>query len=110
MKKVSLARASRPLAQYASELRNDIVVVTKGQRAVAALVPLRNVDRESLALSAHPEFMKLVKRARAECAAGKTVSFEEMRARVRRMRSPNKRLQPARPTPRTHRARRRARG
>ena len=86
MKKVTLAQASRPLAQYASELKDEIVVVTEGKRAVAALVPLKNVDRESLALSTHPEFMKLVKRARAEFAAGRTVSLQEMRARARRLR------------------------
>jgi antitoxin (DNA-binding transcriptional repressor) of toxin-antitoxin stability system len=82
MKKLSLAQASRSLAKYAAELKNDIVVVTKGRRAVAALVPLKNVDRESLALSTHPEFLALVKKARAEIAASRTVSLEEMRGRV----------------------------
>jgi len=82
MRKLSLAQASQSLAKYAAELKNDIVVVTKGRRAVAALVPLKNVDRESLALSTHPEFHALVKKARAEIAAGRTLSLEEMRARV----------------------------
>ena len=96
MRKMTLAQASRPLAQYASELKNEIVVVTQGRRAVAALVPLKNVDRESLALSTHPEFMKLVKRARAEFRAGRTVSLEEMQTRLTQSRSPNRRLrQPA---------------
>src|SRR5437667_239185 len=40
-----------------------------------------------LALSTHPEFMKLVKSARAEFRAGRTVSLEEMRARLGRGRS-----------------------
>jgi hypothetical protein len=31
--------------------------------AVAALVPLKNVGRESLALSQHPEFLGLIGRA-----------------------------------------------
>ena len=96
MRKMTLAQASRPLAQYASELKNEIVVVTQGRRAVAALVPLKNVDRESLALSTHPEFMKLVKRARAEFRARRTVSLEEMQTRLTQSRSPNRRLgQPA---------------
>ena len=95
MKKVTLAEASRPLAQYASELKDDIVVVTQGRRPVAALVPLKNVDRESLALSTHPAFMNLMRRARAEFVAGRTVSLEGMRARVQRMRPPKRRLPPA---------------
>lgn len=82
MKRVSLAQASRPLAKFATELTDEIVVVTKGRRAVAALVPLANVDRESLALSTHPEFLDLVAKARSEIAAGRTVSLEEMRKRV----------------------------
>ncbi len=82
MRKLSLTQASEPLAKYAVELENDIVVVTKGKRAVAALVPLKNVSRESLALSTHPEFLALVKKARAEIRAGRSLSLDEMRARV----------------------------
>ena len=97
MKKVSVGQAPRSLGQYAAELEDEIVVVTKGSRAVAALVPLKNVDRESLALSTHPEFLKLIKRARAEVAAGKTLSLDEMRRRVLPRTPANKRLQPTAP-------------
>ena len=94
MRKVSLAQASRPLAEYASELNGDIVVVTKGNRPLAALVPLRNVDGESLVLSSHPEFLKLMTRARREIATGKSLSLQDMRDRVLGRRShPKKRLQ-----------------
>jgi hypothetical protein len=94
MRKLSLAQASQSLAKYAAELKNDIVVVTQGRRALAALVPLKNVDRESLALSTHPAFLALVKKARAEIAAGRTLSLEEMRARVLpRRKASNPRLQ-----------------
>jgi len=95
MKKVSVGQASRSLGEYATELEDEIVVVTKGSRAVAALVPLKNVDRESLALSTHPEFLSLVKRARAEIAAGRTLSFDEMRRRVVSRAPANKRQPPA---------------
>lgn len=57
MKKVTLTKASRPLAQYATELADEILVVMDGNRPLAGLVPLKNIDRESLALSTHPEFM-----------------------------------------------------
>jgi hypothetical protein len=94
MKKLPLAQASQSLAKYAAELKNDIVIVTKGKRAVAALVPLKNVDRESLALSTHPEFLGIVKKARAEVSAGRTLTLERMKARVLyRKRSSNSRLQ-----------------
>lgn len=95
MKKIKLSRASRSLAEYATELADDIVVVTDGNRPLAALVPLRSIDREALALSMHPEFMKLIKGSRREFALGKVVSLDEMRSRVHRMRSPNTALQPS---------------
>ena len=40
MKKVSLANASKSVAQYAAE-SEEIVLVTKGNRALAALVSLK---------------------------------------------------------------------
>lgn len=43
--KVSLAFG---LAEYVADLGNDTVVLTEGTRAVAALIPLKNVDRESM--------------------------------------------------------------
>jgi hypothetical protein len=102
MKTVSVNMASDSLGKYATSLKREIVLVTRGRRAVAALVPLKNVDQESLALSMHPEFLALVKKARAELAAGRSLSLAEIRARVLPpARSPNPRLQ------RTARVRRR---
>jgi hypothetical protein len=49
------ARAGVPsVGGVCPELKDEIVVVTTGRRAVAALVPLKNVERETLTLSAHP--------------------------------------------------------
>ena len=80
MRTLALSTASRSLAEYASELDDEVVLLTKGNRPIAAIVPLRNVDRETLALSTHPGFLALIERARREVAAGKTLSFEQMRA------------------------------
>ena len=102
MRTVLVVNASDSLGKYAKALKREIVVVTRGKRALAALVPLRNVDRESLALSMHPEFLALVKKARAELAAGRSLSLAEIRKRVLPTdETPNSRLQ------RTGRARRR---
>ena len=56
--------------------------------------PLRNVDRESLALSQHPEFLGLIAQSRADIAAGRTISLSDMKQRVVAKPSPNKRSQP----------------
>lgn len=94
MKRINLSSADRPLAEYAADLGDEIVLLTKRNRAVAAIVPLKNVDRESLALSHHPEFLELIAQSRAEFAAGRKLSLDEMRRSVLPKRSPNRRMQP----------------
>ena len=96
MKTIPLSKASRPLAEYARELNDDILVLTDAKRPVAAIVPLRAVDRESLGLSAHPEFLELIERSRAQFAAGKTLSLDEMKEAVLPKRKAHHRLQPPR--------------
>ncbi|MBI2207019.1 MAG: hypothetical protein HYU41_24560 [Candidatus Rokubacteria bacterium] len=94
VKKLRLSSAVRPLAEYVADFRGDTVVLTEGNRAVAALIPLRNVDRESLTSSRHPEFLELIARSRAEFAAGRSISLGKMKRRVLPKRSPNERIQP----------------
>ena len=117
MKTLALTKASRPLAEYANELDDEVLVLTEHNRAVAAIVPLRNVDQESLALSTHPGFLALIDRSRREVAAGKTRSLEEMRAAFASHESAPKKAAPkqggrtkasTRPRPRSRSARREA--
>jgi hypothetical protein len=72
-------------------LGNEIVVLIEGDCAVAAIVPLRNVDRESLVLSQHPEFLEIIARSRAEFAAGRTMTLEQMKRAVSAGRTSTKR-------------------
>jgi antitoxin (DNA-binding transcriptional repressor) of toxin-antitoxin stability system len=94
VKKLRLSSAVRPLAEYVADLKNDTVVLTEGNRPVAALIPLKNVDRESLTLSQHPEFLELIARSRAEFDAGRAITLGEMKRRVLSKRSSNTRIQP----------------
>jgi len=100
MKTIQLSNAFRPLAEYARELKGEILVVRDPRGPVAAVVPLKAVDRESLALSAHPEFLDLIARSRAQFAAGQTLTLEEMKRAVLPRRKANKALQPAAHKPR----------
>lgn len=99
MKTIKLSNASRSLAEYARELNEDIMVLTDANGPVAAIVPLKSVDQESLALSAHPEFLALIARSRAQFAAGQTLSFDEMKKAVLPQRKANRRMQPPRQKP-----------
>jgi hypothetical protein len=86
MKTIEIEKESlKPLVEYTKELGEDLLVFTSNKQPVAAMVPLKNVDMESLALSYHPDFMEIIEKARAEVKAGKTLSLEEMKDEVRSM-------------------------
>lgn len=87
MKIIELSSARKSLAEYTADLGDEIVVVTKRRRPVAAIVPLKNVDRESIALSMHPDFLGIVTRSRAAIAAGKTLTLAQMRGKALKSRA-----------------------
>jgi len=74
--------SSKPISEYTKDLGEDLLVFTSNKQPVAAMVSLKNVDMESLALSYHPDFMEIIEKARAEVKAGKTLSLEEMKGEV----------------------------
>jgi PHD/YefM family antitoxin component YafN of YafNO toxin-antitoxin module len=79
MKTLDLGKASKPLADYAVNLGSESIVVTSKRKPVAALVPLKDIDRESLSLSLDPAFLKIIRRSRAEARQGKVSSLEQVK-------------------------------
>ena len=79
MKTLELRKASKALADYAANLGSESIVVTSNKKPVAALVSLKDVDRESLSLSLDPAFMKIIRRARAEVRRGEVCSLEQVK-------------------------------
>ena len=80
MKEIELSSAVRPLAEYANDLKKDeVLVVMKRRRPIAAVVGLRDLDRESVALSFHPKVRAIIEKSRADIAAGRTFSMDEVR-------------------------------
>jgi len=47
-------------------VEKEPVIVTEHGRPVAALMPIRNADRETVTLSTHPQFLAIF-RLKAEC-------------------------------------------
>jgi antitoxin (DNA-binding transcriptional repressor) of toxin-antitoxin stability system len=82
MKTIELSEASKPLSEYADAVDEEIIVLTSKKKPIAALVSLKHVDRESLALSTSPEFMAIIEAAREEFRAGKKLSLEAMKREV----------------------------
>jgi len=79
MKTIEVSEASRPLVEYADELGDDILVLTRDDQPVAAMVPLKDVDRDSWALSTSDIFLELIEKARSEIREGKKLSLEDMK-------------------------------
>ena len=96
MKTIKLSEASRSLAEYASELDDDIVLVTDRNRPIAAVVSLKNVDREVLSLSRSPGFLKIIEQSRRDFRAGRSRSLAEVRELFGLGEKANKRVQPPR--------------
>lgn len=82
MKTLELADATAPLADYTRGLRKEPVVVLRKGKPVAALMPIENADRETVALSTNPEFLALIERSRRRHKTEGGISSEEMRRRL----------------------------
>ena len=82
MKTVELSKASKPLSEYARDVQDEPIVVTEDDEPVAVLVSIRGADRESVALSTSPEFLRIIRAAREEVERGEVLSLEEMKREV----------------------------
>jgi prevent-host-death family protein len=91
MKTIEISEASRPLGEYARELSEDMIVVTSKQKPVAALVSLKHLDAESLALSTNAKFMEIIERSRAQFRSGQTWTLAQMKREFGRKASTKKR-------------------
>lgn len=78
MKAIKLPKEIESLLDVAEATDEEALVFTRKKRPVAALVSLRKVDRESLALSTNPQFLKIIADARKEVRAGKTILLEAL--------------------------------
>lgn len=76
MNAIKLPKEMARFLAVAETADEDTLVFVEKNRPVAALVSLRKVDRESLALSTNPVFARIIERARKEIRAGKTTSLE----------------------------------
>jgi prevent-host-death family protein len=82
MKKLELAKATAPLAEYAQEARKGPLILTSGGRPVAALLPVDNADSETVTLSTNPKFIALIERSRMRQKVEGGLSSKEMRRRL----------------------------
>jgi len=82
MKTVELMEATAPLSEYAQNIDQEPVILTLDGEPVAALISLEKIDLETIILSNHPEFLRLIERSRARQKAEGGISSENMRQRL----------------------------
>jgi len=85
MKTIDITKASKILSDYATQSDNEIVVLTLRNKPLAAIVSLKNIDRESLSLSTNPEFMKIIEKSRKDFKLGNKLSFSKMKKKIDNM-------------------------
>ena len=81
MKALELAEATAPLADYARELEEPVILTVEG-KPVAALMSIEGADWETVTLSTNPKFLALIEHSRARQRAEGGISSAEMRQRL----------------------------
>jgi antitoxin (DNA-binding transcriptional repressor) of toxin-antitoxin stability system len=82
MKKLAINKATASLAQYARELNGGPLVITDEGRPVAALVPVGDMDMESLAVGSNPKFLEIMERSRRREKNEGGISIDQVRQRL----------------------------
>jgi antitoxin (DNA-binding transcriptional repressor) of toxin-antitoxin stability system len=83
MKILEKSDATGSLAEYTADIEKEPVIVTSDGIPIAALVPIGNVDLETISLSTNAAFIALIERSRARHRAEGGISSDEMRRRMR---------------------------
>jgi len=78
---LDITKATRPLADYASQAERGPIVVTTHGRPILAVVAIENADLETISLSTNPQFMALIQRSRARQEREGGISSDEMKHR-----------------------------
>jgi prevent-host-death family protein len=79
MKSIELNQANDSLGQAVRSLAGEPIVVTEDGMPVAALVPIDELELESLSLGNNPRFLAIIDEARAQCRQGLGLSSEAVR-------------------------------
>lgn len=79
MKKIELTKATEALAEYVKNIEEEPVVIIHRGFALAALVPLGNMDYESIELANNPKFLAILEEARASYVRAGGVPGEEVK-------------------------------
>jgi antitoxin (DNA-binding transcriptional repressor) of toxin-antitoxin stability system len=79
LKKIELHEATESLAEYVKRIEEEPAIIVHKGVALAALIPLDNVDYETVELSTNAKFIEILERSRDRYQKEGGISSEEMR-------------------------------
>jgi prevent-host-death family protein len=82
VKKIEMSKASAPLSEYARKVQKEPVIVLKRGKPVAAVVPIRNADAETVSLSTNRQFLAIIERSQSRRKSEGGISPSELRRRL----------------------------
>lgn len=82
MREIELSDATGSVSDYARDVADEPLVLTKNGKPVAAVISMKGIDRESLSLSQNPKFLGILKRSAARHKREGGISPAEMRRRL----------------------------
>ena len=106
MRKIALSEAKDQLSKYLHDAEKEEIVILRHGKPAGVLIGFGSEDDWfDYRVETDPRFLARIEQARRSLQAGRGVRLEDLKAS-----RPNKRMQPARASARTHGGRRRARG
>lgn len=82
MKTIDIHEAQAPLADYASIVMTEPVLITSEGRPFMALIDVEDVDAETISLSLNPKFREILEHSRFRQVQEGGLSPAEMRRRL----------------------------
>ncbi|MBI2171492.1 MAG: type II toxin-antitoxin system Phd/YefM family antitoxin [Chloroflexi bacterium] len=82
MRKIEQGKAQATLDEYTRQLGDEPLVITKKGKPVAVLVPVKDMDMETLSLSTNSDFLAIIERSRARHEKEGGISSEEVARRL----------------------------
>ena len=82
MKTMEMPTGQDELRAALRQGETETVVLTRRGKCVAAVVPMKGVDAETLRMSTSRKFLSILRRSFRELDSGKSISLAEMKRRV----------------------------
>jgi len=82
MKTMEVPSGQKQLQDAIRRGEEETIVLTRRGKPVAAVVPMKGVDAESLKLSTSRKFLTILRRSFRQLDSGKGISLAEMKKRV----------------------------